>query len=328
MIVAGGIAVGQAWCFFPFPFAFFLTLAVHISDGVLRPPWLLGGFVLAGVLAFLGAWRIRDEEIPRVALLTAAFFVASSLNVRVGPTSVHLLLNGLVGVVLGWRAALAIPVGLFLQAALVQHGGFSTLGVNSCILVLPALLAWQLFALLRRVPWVRRPWFRSGLVGTSVLLWTLSLVYSLALLFGNDGDQLHALDFEGANRLTFHPVALALALFVAWLAAWLERRLDNAPEFPLGLLIGEAAVLATIALNCLVLVEGGIEPWHTLALALVVAHLPIAVVEGVVLGFTVGFLARVKPEMLGWEEDRAGPPEPAPERTIAEKPECSLDPRT
>jgi len=41
-----------------------LLWAVHISDGVLSPPWLTGGFVgMAGLMA-VGAWRIRDEEIP------------------------------------------------------------------------------------------------------------------------------------------------------------------------------------------------------------------------------------------------------------------------
>src|SRR6476660_9158966 len=107
--------------------------AVHISDGVLAAPWWLGGFAVAGLLALFGAWRIREEEVPQVALLTAAFFVASLIHVRVGPTSVHLLLNGLVGVVLGRRAALAIPVGLALQVALLGHGGFTTIGINSCI---------------------------------------------------------------------------------------------------------------------------------------------------------------------------------------------------
>jgi hypothetical protein len=34
-------------------------------------------------------------------------------------------------------------------------------------------------------------------------------------------------------------------------------------------------------------------------LVLVIAHLPFAVIEGVILGFVVGFLAKVKPEMLG-----------------------------
>ena len=97
--------------------------AVHISDGVLADRWWLGGFAAAGLLALAAAWRIREEEVPKIALLTAAFFVASLLHVRVGPTSVHLLLNGLVGVVLGWRAGLAILVGLALQVALLGHGG-------------------------------------------------------------------------------------------------------------------------------------------------------------------------------------------------------------
>jgi cobalt/nickel transport system permease protein len=271
--------------------------AVHISDGILTWPWLAGGFVLAGLLALLGAWRIREEEIAQVALMTAAFFVASLVHVRVPPTSVHLLLNGLVGVVLGWRAALAIPVGLFLQAVLIGHGGFTTLGVNSCVLVLPALLAWQTFALLQRLTWVRQPWFRAVLVGTCTHVWTLSLVYSMALLLGGSST---AADPTWASSLTLHPLVLASALVLAVLAAWAERRFEHAPEFPLGLLIGELTVLMTTSLNCLVLTWGGQENWHALALLVFVAHLPIAVVEGIILGFTVGFLVRVKPEMLGW----------------------------
>lgn len=35
--------------------------------------------------------------------MTAAFFVASLIHVPIGPTSVHLLLNGLLGVVVGRR---------------------------------------------------------------------------------------------------------------------------------------------------------------------------------------------------------------------------------
>src|SRR5216684_4154728 len=149
-------------------------LAVHISDGVLTWPWWSGGFALAIGLAVLGAWRIRDEEIPQVAVLTAAFFVASLIHVPLGPiTSAHLLLNGLMGMVLGTRVALAIPVGLFLQAALIGHGGFLTLGVNSCIMVLPALLAWQMFAVFARLPLFKRQWFTIGLlIGSSTALTT------------------------------------------------------------------------------------------------------------------------------------------------------------
>src|SRR6516225_6479156 len=133
------------------PVSFGLLWAVHISDGVLSAPWLVGGFALAGLLALVAAYRIRDEEIPRIALLSAAFFVAALMHLRLGPTSVHLLLNGLVGVVLGRRAPLAILIGLGLQAALLGHGGFYTIGINACVMTLPALLAAALFAGLRRL---------------------------------------------------------------------------------------------------------------------------------------------------------------------------------
>jgi cobalt/nickel transport system permease protein len=285
--------------------------AVHIDDGYLTFPWLAGGFLVAAVLALFGAWRIRDEEIPRVALLTAAFFVASLMHVSLGPTSVHLLFNGLVGVVLGRRAGLAIPVGLFLQAALFHHGGFTTIGVNSCVMTLPALLAWLLFRALQHVRWERHPGFRGSLVALVVLAWVLSLVFSVTLLVTNRVSRLDHLDAGPALAVTLHPLTLAAAGLLAALAAWAERHLGHAPEFALGLLVGGVAVLATTALNCAVLLWGGQEDWHTLALLTFVAHLPVAVVEGVVLGFTVGFLVRVKPEMLRWRP--------------AEEPECVVD---
>ena len=53
------------------------VFAVHIPDGnVLTPLWLIGGYLLAGILVVMGSWRIQDEEIPQVALLTAAFLEA------------------------------------------------------------------------------------------------------------------------------------------------------------------------------------------------------------------------------------------------------------
>jgi cobalt/nickel transport system permease protein len=273
--------------------------AVHIADNVLTDTWWLGGLAGAALLVLLGVWRLREEEIPRIALLTAAFFVASSIHVRVPPTSAHLLLNGLVGVILGRRAALAIVVGVTMQAVLLGHGGYTTIGINSCVMALPALFAWQLFNGLQRLPWLERPWFRSSLVLVSVLAWTLALVYSVALLTTNRMGQ-RDLDTSRADALLMHPAVLGAALLLAALVAWVERRLENAPEFAIGLLVGAATVLLTLAVNCLVLVLGGNENWHTVALLVLIAQIPLAVIEGVVLGFTVGFLVRVKPELLAW----------------------------
>ena len=273
-------------------------LAVHISDNILAMPWLAAGFGGMALLLLLGSWRIRDDDIPRIAMLTAAFFVADLIHVPVGPTSVHLLLVGLIGVVLGRHAALAIPLGVFLQYVLMLHGGYTTIGINSCIMAVPALLAWQLFAALQRVPWVRQPWFRTALVAFSVFLWLLTLVFSAALLWTNRSSELSHIDATMAVRMLLEPATLAVCLAGALLAAWIERRLENAPEFAVGLLIGELAVIAAVFLNGLVLVWGRQEDWPSLVLTTLVPHLVIAAIEGIILGFVVGFLARVRPALL------------------------------
>ncbi len=275
-----------------------MLFAVHISDGVLAWPWLAGGFALTGVLLALSLHRIRDEEIPRVALLTAAFFVASQIHVKTGPTSIHLLLNGLIGVVLGRRAALAVFVGLLLQAVLMQHGGFLVLGVNTCVMTVPALLCCVAYRALHRRPWIKSPTARWLLVGVSALLWALSGIYGITLLCNTTFSSLDESAFAIANERLRDPWFLAPALLFAVTAAVVERRLEHAPEFPLGFLIGELSVLLTAALNCAVLILGGEQNWPIAPLLLVIAHLPFAVVEGIVLGFLVGFLAKVKPELL------------------------------
>lgn len=280
--------------------------AVHISDGVLTASWWLSGYGAAGLLLVLSAWRVRDEEIPRISLLTAAFFVVSLIHVRVGPTSVHLLMNGLVGIILGPRAALAIFCGLFLQYCFVSHGGLQSLGVNSCVMTLPALLTWLLFRGCQRVSWLRYPIFRALLVIVSAATWILGLTFCAALLWDNSLPDLASLKWDAAWARTIHPITLAAAATGALAAAWAERRLENAPEFPLGLLLGEVAVLASVGLNCAALILGGEQYWPVPPLALLVAHLPIALLEGIVLGFTLGFLVRVKPELLGIESPPAG----------------------
>jgi ABC-type Co2+ transport system permease subunit len=273
--------------------------AVHISDGVLTWPWLAGGFVVAAALLGLSAWRLRDDEIPRVAILTAAFFVSSIIRIPVPPTTIHLLLTGLVGVVLGFRAALAIFIGLVLQLLLLEHGGRWTLGINTCVMTLPALVAFLLFRGLHRLAWIKTPIGRAMLVGVGAAILFLSGVYSLTLVFNTSLTELDESAIALANSRLSDPWIASSALLFAVVAVGIERRLENAPEFPLGFLIGELSVLLTVALNCVVLLAGGEERWPMPPLLLVIAHLPFAVVEGMILGFVVGFLATVKPEMLG-----------------------------
>jgi cobalt/nickel transport system permease protein len=210
--------------------------AVHLSDGAISTAWIAAGIAGAAFLLFIALWRIREEDIPRIGLLSAAFFVGSYYHIPLAilPTSVHLILNGLVGVVLGRRATLAIAIGLLLQYFLLHHGGYTTLGLNTCIIAIPALI--------------------SG--------WA-------------------------------YPVLRALRI----------------PAFVRGILIGGGAVALTVTFNFLILLFGGKEDWSTLARLILLAHLPIVVVEGLMLGAIVQYLEIVKPEMLGTYPH---PPAPSP----------------
>jgi cobalt/nickel transport system permease protein len=115
---------------------------MHISEGILSAPVLAGGIALAAGGVALGLKKMDYEKIPEVAVLTSAFFVASLVRVPLGPASVHLTLNGLLGVLLGWMSFPAIFVALALQAVLFQFGGLTTLGVNTMNMALPAVAAY------------------------------------------------------------------------------------------------------------------------------------------------------------------------------------------
>lgn len=160
--------------------------AVHISDSVLSPIFLGLGFAIALLLILPAMFRVDDDEIPRIGLLTAAFFVASLIHVKLGVTSVHLLLNGLVGVILGRRAPLAIIVALGLQALLLGHGGFTSLGVNAVVMAIPALVARCVFVLLagNRPVLPRRAMIAGFVVGGLAVLLTATLYASVLVVAG------------------------------------------------------------------------------------------------------------------------------------------------
>ena len=71
---------------------------MHISDGVLSAPVLISGFAGTAVITAITIRNMDLEEIPKISVITAVFFVASLIKFPAGPTSVHLILNGLVGV--------------------------------------------------------------------------------------------------------------------------------------------------------------------------------------------------------------------------------------
>ena len=123
---------------------------MHISEGVLSAPVLITGAILSVVGVAVGLKKMSYDKIPQVAVLSSAFFVASLIHVPVGPSAAHLVLNGLLGILLGWMAFPSILVALSLQALLFQFGGFTPLGVNTVNMATPAVIAYILFSPLAR----------------------------------------------------------------------------------------------------------------------------------------------------------------------------------
>jgi cobalt/nickel transport system permease protein len=152
---------------------------MHISEGILSGPVLLSGGALAAAGTAVGLKSVDYDEIARVGLLSAVFFVASLIHIPVGPASAHLIMNGMLGLLLGWAAFPAILVALVLQGVFFQFGGITTLGVNTIIMALPAVACRYLFA-----PWLRKPGWTAtiGAFGCgcgAVLLGTLVAAASL-----------------------------------------------------------------------------------------------------------------------------------------------------
>lgn len=210
---------------------------MHIPDGILPAEVALGGYLVTGVLTGYALRRINrlpnpEAAMPKAALLTAAFFVASWIHLPLPPTSVHLVLNGLLGVVLGWYAIPAILVGLFLQAVMFQHGGLTTLGVNTAMMGAPALVAFSIFQLRDRFGLSHR-------IFTSIF----------AFLGGALG--------------------LGLSAFIAF-----------------------ALLIATIPAYIDIAVE------RSAITALTLAHLPLALIEGLLTVMIINFLLRVQPELV------------------------------
>lgn len=196
---------------------------MHISEGVLSPAVLGGGAALAAVGVALGLRKVDYDRLMTVALLAAVFFVGSLIHVPIGPASGHLVLNGLLGLFLGWAAFPAIFAALLLQAVLFQYGGLTVIGVNTFTMGAAAVLCHYLCRpLLCRSPGLRAVGaFACGAGGVAVA----ALLTALALAWSDEG-------FVRSAELLF------------------------------------------------------------------VAHIPVMLVEGAVTALAVGFIARVRPEIL------------------------------
>jgi cobalt/nickel transport system permease protein len=160
---------------------------MHIGENILAGTpegkcILLAGAVAAAAGTFIGLRRLDEEQIPKAAVLGSAFFVASAIQVPLLGSSVHLILSGLMGLVLGWVIFPAVLVALVLQLAFFSIGGPTVLGLNTVIMALPGVICFYLFGAAVRGttrPTIYAAGFAAG--ATGVVLG--ALLSSSALLF-------------------------------------------------------------------------------------------------------------------------------------------------
>lgn len=184
---------------------------MHIVDGALSNAVVIGGGIAAAGGIAMGLRSLDIDRIPTAGVLSASFFVASLIHVPIGPSSVHLILNGLAGLLLGWAAFPALFVGLLLQAVFFGFGGLTVLGINTLNIALPAVLAWLIFGRLigRGTPGQGALW--GGLGGGFAIAGTTAMV-ALSLALSGDA-------FLPAAKLVFFahiPVMVIEALLTGF----------------------------------------------------------------------------------------------------------------
>jgi cobalt/nickel transport system permease protein len=159
---------------------------MHLSEGVLQWPVLLSTATVAGAGVIWGLRSLPVERLPQAAVLTAIFFVGGTIHVPIGIASVHLVLSGLLGLLLGWAVFPVLLVGLLLQAVLLSFGGFTVLGANLLILGLPAALVGSVLRprLARLLGDCRQDAGAKlgGVLRLSLAMWLAGLAAALSLL--------------------------------------------------------------------------------------------------------------------------------------------------
>lgn len=195
----------------------------HIPDGILSLPVVAGGAVACGAALWVSLRRLASEKVPHAAVLGAAFFVSSTISFPVGPSSVHLMLSCVMGILLGSAVIPALFVALLLQSIFFGLGGLLALGVNTINIAVPALFAGSAFYWLKgRVSENARALLAAPLAAMAVIS-TGALVFFSLLLSGSE-----YLPAAAVMMATYLPLALLEAVIAVVIIRFLMK---VAPEW-------------------------------------------------------------------------------------------------
>ena len=262
---------------------------VMVPDGVF--PWWLStaGWLAAGILIALAMWRLRGvptaRMVPLVGVLTAVMVVI--MSVEIVPIAYELHLTVLAGIILGpWYAAISALLFNLLRA-LIGDGAFTNIGLNTTIIWLEMALGWALFAAVRSLIGSRRPALAAGLATfVALMLTTFVFIGVIAASRIDPAEAIHTGSYS-VEAGGFSDSALGEGFLSVHFGP--EHEAEGAEA-------SGVVGLAPFAIAMLVLGSIG---WT---------------IEALLTAAVVGFLARVRPELLGLRMA----PEMAPEMTPAQ----------
>jgi len=204
---------------------------MHIYEGIMTGEVLAAGAIASVAGTAIGLRKLDYERVPRVAVLSSVFFVASMIHWPLGPTTVHLTLNGLMGLLLGWTVFPAVLIALLLQSVFFPpFGGLTTLGLNTLVMALPGVACHYLFrGAVRRgsEALVFGAAFAAG--ATGILLG--ALIGGCALWLAGEQFELFGYAFVIANL----PLALLEGLVTANVVVLLQKVRPELLEAPLAM---------------------------------------------------------------------------------------------
>ena len=191
---------------------------MHIVDGALSTPVLVSGAVLTAIGVYIGLKKMDYDHLPMVGILASVFFVASYIHMPLGFSSVHLIMNGLLGILIGWVAFPAFLVALLLQAIFFGFGGILVLGVNTLNIALPAVLMYYLCykGVRHESARVAAIW---GAVGGALAIFITALMVAAALALSGESFMLAAKAVVPA-----HIPIMIIEAFVSYFAVYLIHR--------------------------------------------------------------------------------------------------------
>ena len=192
---------------------------MHISEGILSGGMLITGWAGSCAGLAIGLKKTDMNKITRTALLSSGFFLASLVNIKLGPSSTHLSLLAPMGLILGWGVFPAVFIALLLQALLFHFGGLLVLGANNFIMSISSLIIYILFGRLIRDSsnkiLVTTLAFISGALAVIIAAFLVGLFLTLS-----DSNFINAAKLIVIAHV---PLALIEGLVTSFIIAWLKK---------------------------------------------------------------------------------------------------------